>query len=72
MKNIAENQMYFARLVGEQLSAVSFVMDYLQLQFDPYLLIVLTPLAVHTGERSYRLGDSAYRDALCERIAPAR
>jgi hypothetical protein len=61
-----ENQSYFARLIGEQLSAVSFVMDYLQLQFDPFLLTVLTPLVVQSGSESYRLCDEGYRDALCE------
>jgi hypothetical protein len=69
VKKIEENQVYFTRLVGEQLSAVGFVMDYLQLQFDPYLLTVLTSLVVHAKGQSYRLGDLAYRDALCERIA---
>lgn len=56
-------------MIGEQLSAVSFVMDYLQLQFNAYFLTVLTPLVVLVGEQSYRLGDLPYRDALCERIA---
>ena len=69
MNRVEENQGYFARLVGEQLSAVSFVMDYLQLQFDAYFLTVLTPLTVTIGEQSYRLGDLSYRDALCERIS---
>ena len=69
MNEVKENQGYFARLIGEQLSAVSFVMDYLQLQFDAYFLTVLTPLVVTFGEQSYRLGDLSYRDALCERIA---
>jgi len=69
MNKVEENQEYFSRLIGEQLSAVSFVMDYLQLQFDAYFLTVLTPLAVLAGEQSYRLGDLPYRDALCERIA---
>ena len=69
MNRVEENQDYFSRLIGEQLSAVSFVMDYLQLQFDAYFLTVLTPLIVNKGSSSYRLGDLSYRDALCERIA---
>ena len=68
MNKVKENQGYFSRIVGEQLSAVSFVMDYLQLQFDAYFLTVLTPLVILVGEQSYRLGDLPYRDALCERI----
>ena len=68
MSRNEENQGYFACLIGEQLSAVSFVMDYLQLQFNDCFLTVLTPLVVLVGEQSYRLGDLPYRDALCERI----
>src|SRR5437763_12297202 len=68
MNKIEENQNYFSRMIGEQLSAVSFVMDYLQLQFNAYFLTVLTPLVVLVGEQSYRLGDTHYRDTLCERI----
>jgi hypothetical protein len=69
MIKIEENQKYLSRIVGEQLSAVSFVMDYLQLQFNDYFLTVLTPLTVRASEQSFRLGDLPYRDALCERIA---
>ena len=68
MNKIEENQSYFSRMAGEQLSAVSFVMDYLQLQFNDYFLTVLTPLTVLAGEQPFRLGDLPYRDALCERI----
>src|SRR2546423_1124481 len=68
MNRTEENQGYFSRIVGEQLSAVNFVMDYLVLQFNAYFLTVLTPLVVHAGEQSYRLGDLPCRDALCERI----
>jgi len=69
MDRVEENQDHFSRLIGEQLSAVSFIMDYLQLQFDAFVLTVLTPLSVNTGSSSDRLGDLPYRDALCERIA---
>ena len=68
MSKIEENTRSLSRIVGEQLSAVSFVMDYLQLQFNNYFLTVLTPLTVLAGEQSFRLGDLPYRDALCERI----
>lgn len=68
MNRVEENQDIFSRIVGEQLSAVNFVMDYLVLQFNDYFLTVLTPLVVRTGDQSYRLGDLPYRDALCERI----
>ena len=68
MKTDKENSDYFSHLIGEQLSAIVFVMDYLQLQFDDYLLSIMTPLTV-SDENYYSLGDSGYRDALCRRIA---
>lgn len=63
-----EYQEYLSRMVGEQLNAVCFVMDYLQFQFNDYYLTVLPPLVARVGEQSYRLGDLPYRDALCGRI----
>lgn len=69
MDKVKEKSDYFSRIIGEQLSAVSFVMDYLQLQFNGYLLTVLTPLVVVSDDHSYTFADLGYRDALCERIA---
>ncbi|HEY0460838.1 MAG TPA: hypothetical protein VGC97_17005 [Pyrinomonadaceae bacterium] len=69
MGKVKEKSDYFSRIIGEQLSAVSFVMDYLQLQFNGYFLTVLTPLVVVTNDRTYSFGDLGFRDTLCERIA---
>jgi hypothetical protein len=71
MERVEEYQEYLSRVVGEQLNAVCFVMDYLQFQFNDYYLTVLPPLVARVGEQSYRPGDSHYRDALCERIMHA-
>jgi hypothetical protein len=68
VNTVEENQNYFSRIVGEQLSAVSFVMDYLQLQFNAYFLTVLTSLTVVVDQSSHRPGDLHYRNTLCERI----
>lgn len=55
-------------LLGRQLSAVVFVQDYLQLQFDGSLLTVTTwPLVRRDGEFAH--GEPGYRDALCGCIA---
>lgn len=67
MTEVKEKADYFSYLIGEPLTAVTFVMDYLQLQFNGYLLTVLTPLIV-ISDHSYNLGDSGYRSALCDRI----
>ena len=59
------------QIVGEQLSAVVFVMDYVQLQFNsPPTLTVLTPITVIPPGSSpaVRSGDDQFRNRLCEQI----
>lgn len=68
MSRVGEDQKCLARVVGEQLTAVIFVMDYLKFQFNDYYLTALFPVAAKVDGQSYRLGDLHYRDSLCERI----
>ncbi|MGA2451664.1 MAG: hypothetical protein ABTD50_23660 [Polyangiaceae bacterium] len=56
-------------LLRRQLSAVVFVQDYLQLQFDGPLLTLTNWPVVQCAEGEFRYGDTRYRDALCGRIA---
>jgi len=59
----------FQQIVGEQLSGVTFVMDYLQLQFNPPPTInVYTPLTVFSHGEFVRSGDDQFRNRLCEQI----
>jgi hypothetical protein len=55
-------------LAGQELNAVVFIKDYVQLQFDDSGLTAVTNPAVTTGVNVYGFGSSGYRDALCERI----
>jgi hypothetical protein len=56
-------------LVGRRLSGVTFVMDYVQLQFDPPPSInALTPITVRAGDRAAISGDESFRNLLCEQI----
>jgi hypothetical protein len=56
-------------LKSRELSAVVFVRDYLQLQFDgPYLNLFVWPQVV-SGGRTFHFGVPGYKDALCELIA---
>jgi hypothetical protein len=58
------------QIVGEQLSGVTFVMDYLQLQFNPPPLInAYTPVTVFISGKCYVSGDDQFRNKLCEQIA---
>jgi hypothetical protein len=56
-------------LVGRRLSGVTFVMDYVQLQFDPPPTInALTPITVRAGSRTAVSGEEAFRNLLCEQM----
>lgn len=56
-------------LNGRELSAVVFIRDYVQLQFDGDILTCVTNPEVQIGGETYRWGDRDYRNALCERIS---
>jgi hypothetical protein len=55
-------------LTGRVLSAVVFVQDYLQLQFDGSLLTLLVWPVVASGATNKAFNSAGYRDLLCERI----
>ena len=56
-------------VVGRRLSGVTFVMDYVQLQFDPPPTInALTPITVRSGGRTAVSGDEPFRNLICEQI----
>jgi hypothetical protein len=57
-----------ASVVGERLSAVSFVLDYLQLDFDGLHFTVLCPAEVRTPDGTTKSGENGFRDRLCELI----
>jgi hypothetical protein len=57
------------RIVGEQLSSVEFIQDYVQLHFDGACLTAITLPAVTVDGVTRRHNDSGYRDALCVCIA---
>src|SRR6266700_219468 len=57
------------QLVSEQLSGVTFVMDYLQLQFNPPPTInAYTPVTVMSGGSTCVSGDDQFRNRLCDQI----
>lgn len=68
MTSQAETQLS-QQIVGEQLSGVTFVMDYLQLQFNPPPNInAYTPVTVSSNGRSCVSGDDQFRNVLCGQI----
>jgi hypothetical protein len=56
-------------LRGRQLSAVTFVMSYLQLSFDGPCINVTNPLTVRTPTIEARSWNPGFRDALCAQIS---
>jgi hypothetical protein len=59
----------FEQLRGEQLSAVTFVQNYLQLWFDGPGINVTNPLTVQTAQALVTSWEPGFRDALCSQIA---
>lgn len=55
-------------LIGRVLSAVVFVQDYLQLQFDGAVLTLLVWPVVAAGATERTFDSPGYRDLLCARI----
>jgi hypothetical protein len=61
--------MDLSQLIGCELSSVTFVQDYLQLDFNgPGLTLFVWP-EVFREEGSYAFGEPGYRDMLCAEIA---
>ena len=59
----------FAELRDTQLASVSFVQDYLQLDFDgPLLTLYVWPDVADADGISIAYGEPGYRDALCSII----
>ena len=59
----------FSCLVGEDLSGVTFVRDYLQLQFNPPTgLNALTPVTVRSHEGSATFGEPAFANLILGQI----
>ena len=62
---------FAARIVGESLSSVTFVQDYVQLRFDGPSFSFFTSVCVRIADRVWRPEDCGWRDSLCGRITHA-
>ena len=60
--------MAFEEIVGRELSSVTFVQDYLQLDFDGAVLTLFVWPDIFREEGSYAFGEPGYRDMLCGEI----
>jgi hypothetical protein len=61
-------------LARSELAAVTFIRDYLQLQFEGpdtgefHLVSLYSPSRIHTDDTWFAGGEPGFRDALCKRI----
>ena len=55
-------------IVGEQLSSVEFVQDYLQLHFDGPTLTLFGWPTLNLHGKTHDFAKQSYRDALCQMI----
>jgi len=58
----------FEAIIGEKLSAITFVLDYWQLQFDGPSINALTRLEVRADGQNARDGDDQFRNLICGQI----
>lgn len=59
----------FKSIIGEQLSSVEFVQDYLQLHFDGNTLTCYVWPDVKANLKNFNIEKEGYRDAICEIIS---
>ena len=57
-----------SKLVGEQLSSVEFVQDYVQLHFDGRTITVFIWPEIKIKNSIFRFGEIEYRNMLCNLI----
>lgn len=59
---------FLNQIVGSDLSAITFVRDYYQFQFDGPYFNVMTPVTVLCGTTRVRSGDDQFRNSVCGQI----
>lgn len=63
-----KERQHLSAISGREMSAVTFVRDYIQLHFDGPTISAYTLPAVLVGGRLFSRASPGYRDALCTRI----
>ena len=68
---IMNNPIQIESLKGEELNAVSFVMDYVEFHFNGPVIRALTNPKIETETKQYQFPKQGSRDALCSFIGKA-
>lgn len=67
-KQISEEKL-LQLIIGEQLSSVEFVQNYIQLRFDGPVLTVISYPVVKASGKAFLWGEPGFRDEICKRIS---
>jgi len=67
-ESMSKEPNFYDCIVGEKLSAITFVMDYWQLQFDGPTINALTRVQVSADGTFLRDGDDQFRNLICGQI----
>ena len=67
--SVDKNPSPLDELIGEQLTAVTFVQDYIQLWFDGPGINLTNPVTVKTASNEIKSWAPGFRDLLCNQIA---
>ena len=69
MHDLTDKHLSLQQLIGEQLSSVTFVMDYFQLHFDgPFINVTSDLTTVRLGSEISKSWDDRFRNMLCGQI----
>jgi hypothetical protein len=67
-KTMSKESNFYDDIVGEKLSAIVFVMDYWQFQFDGPTINALTRVQVSASGKVLRDRDDQFRNLICDQI----
>src|SRR4051812_38384154 len=56
------------QIVGAELSAITFVRDFVQLAFDGSVFSALTPIKITSARGTIASGDDQFRNRICDQI----
>lgn len=68
MRETQNSRVDLPSVIGDELSAVCFVRDYIELHFDGPVLRPLGEVSIQNGRETKILGEHGFRDWLCRNI----
>lgn len=69
IQDLTKYEQILQLIIGEQLSSVEFVQDYIQFKFDGPVLTAISHPIVKVNDKFYSWNEPDYRDEICKRIS---